>query len=185
MYSIENITIREYFGLADTSAYDIFIDSMNPINKFGDYTCNFGRLTYNEVQYVKNSYKKLDFNTLKDAILVCFNIRGTFERSQDKIFYDTSIFDLFRVRKLLEDFVKEKYAIEEKLLFQMPDDKMIMLDAGKRLQHVSFLLNKIDLAKRFSTTEREIGSWNYNRVLSILAAQNVQSTIRKEYSEMK
>jgi hypothetical protein len=181
---IDNISIRDYFALQDTTAYDVFIDCMNPRNDFAGKSCNVSKLTFDEVEFMKGVFREPTFDNIKELFIHLFNIKGCIKRSAIDQYLSTSIFDLFRAKTFFQNFIKE--IIDKEILqFSESDYKMDLLNAGERLRPFNHLLTKIRLAEQFSTTPSEIGGWKYSNTFTILVAIKAREDILEEYSQIK
>ena len=67
-YEIENITVWEYLTLQDASAYNIFINTLEPNNKFAGRTTNPANFTYDEVEMIKKIYLQPDNENIEYLI---------------------------------------------------------------------------------------------------------------------
>lgn len=182
--TIDNIDIQTFFSLKDSTAYDIFIDPIIAKNEFKNKKANLNKLTFDEVEYIKGVFLKPNFQDIMDVMCHCYNIRGTFEVSQKKQYLSTSIFDLFRSQKYVQQFIKDIIKKELMWLNNNDDDKLLMINAGQRLKPFSHLLTKIRLAEMFSKTPSEIGKWKYSYIFTILCANSTLADLQKEYNEI-
>ena len=183
--TIDNISIYEYFTLVDTEKYDIYIDHIKPENKLCGKSCNTASLTFDEVQVARAILSDPNGEDLKDLYIMLFRIKGTINISEDELFFNERVFQLFKAARFIKEYIQEVNKKETEWLGGKKNDVLEMLDAGKRLAPFSHLLKKIDLANMFGTTPSEIGRWEYSKVFGILAATNVRADIQKEYSEIK
>jgi hypothetical protein len=184
LYSINNISIKEYFSLKDSTKYDIFIDAIKPKNIFNGKKCNFNSLTFDEIKVMKDIFRNPTFENIQELIIELYRL-GSFELSAIDEYMNASIFDLFAVKNYLQEFLINIINRENKVLSGSPDEKMIALNAQKRLEPVNHMLTKIRLAEQFGKAPHEIGSWKYNRVFSILVANKISNDIQLEYQKMK
>lgn len=182
---INNISIREYFLLEDTSEYDVFIDTLNAKNLLCGKVCNYKALTFDEVEVIKSILRDPNLEDIKELLQMLYNIRGSYEQSADEEFFNESIFKLFAAKKYLTDFIQDVAEKEQKHLQGVPDEKAEMVQASKRLAPVSHLLTKMRLAKDYATTPKEIGKWKYKEVFSILVAEKRQADVMKDYADIK
>lgn len=183
--TIDNIDIQTYFTMEDSTSYDILIEPINPKNEFKGKKANLNKLTFDEVEYIKGVFLKPNFEKIMDVICHCYNIRGSFEESKKKQYLSTSIFDLFRAQKYIQEFIKEIIRKEIMWLNNDNDYKLRVIDAAQRLKSFSHLLTKIRLAEQFSTTPTEIGLWEYSKIFTILCANTTFQDLQKEYNEIK
>lgn len=183
--TINNISIREYFSMEDTTKYDIFLEHMNPENLFCGKKCNTSALTFDEVQILRSIFSDPNPEDLKDLYLLLFSIRGDRHTSPDEIFYNESIFQLFKATNYIKEYIKGINKKEMEWLSGEDNDVLKMLNAGERLAPFNHLLKKIDLAERFGVTPDEVGRWKYLKVFNMLAGLGVRSEIQKEFSEIK
>lgn len=184
MYSIENISIKEYFTLENTSEYDVFIDTIKPKNIFNGKRCNLKALTFDEVEVIKSIFNNPTHENIKYLFIELFKL-GSIEQSATDEYLNTSIFDLFRVKNYLQDWILKLVERENKVLAGIPDEKLEMINASERLKAVSHLLTKIRLAEQFSKSPDEIGKWKYNTVFTILTANKLNQDIQREYQQIK
>ena len=185
MTEIDNISIIQYLNLEDSSSYDIFIDCLNPVNSFNGKQCNINKLTFDEVQVIKQILRHPNEETIKELIQELYNVKGSFVLSRDTEYYSASIFDLFKCITFLSDFVKSVIEKENNWFGGVDDDKMLMINASKRIAPFSHLLTKMNLAEQFSTTDSKVGGWKYNKVFALLQANKVNNDLKKEYNEIK
>ena len=182
---IEDITIQEYFTMEDSTEYDIFVDILKPVNLFAGRRCNTNNLTFDEVQVMKVLFQNPTFNTIEDLIILCYRLKGDIRESAGKQYLSTSVFDLFRAKTFLQEFIIETIDKERMWLSGKSDEKLLMINAEKRLSPFSHLLTKIRLAEQFSTTDSIIGGWKYSKVFTILTANKIHADLMKEYNEIK
>jgi len=185
LYKIDNISIYDYFNLEDASGYDIFIDTLKPVNSFNGKKCNVGSLTFDEIEVIKKIFSNPTIEDIKDMFQTCFNIRGTFEHSADYEFFNTSIFELFRAKRFMQGYITGLIDREVKQLSGAVDDKMLMINAAERLRPFNHQLTKMKIAAEFGFKPKEIGGWKYREVFTILVANKVNAEITKEYQEIK
>ena len=183
--TINNINIREYLTMQDTAKYDIFSDCLNPVNMFNGNKCNTNKLTFDEVQVIKQILKQPNEESIKELIQELYDVKGSFEVSKDSEYYGASIFDLFRCTTFLVEYIKGIIEKENNWFSGVADDKMLIINANERIAPFSHLLTKMNLAEQFSTTDATIGSWKYNKVFTILQANKVNNDLKKEYNEIK
>lgn len=184
LYTVEDITVKEYFELLDKSYYDIYFEAMNPSNFLCGKSCNTSKLTFDEVEVMKGVFNEPNYNDLKDLFIELFDIKGSMAISSENIFLKQSVFDLFRAHNFLTEFILNVSKTEKKLLTAKKDEKLLMINATNRLSAVSHLLTKISLAEQFSTTPKEIGKWKYSEILFILVANDRLASVRKDYKEI-
>jgi len=184
LFSIENISIKEYFELQDSSKYDIFIDTLTPDNIFSGKRFDANRLTLDEVHVITQILKYSNIDKIKGMYIELFKL-GSFEISAEKEFYNTSVFDLFRTKKYINDFINNLVDTENKLLKGVPDEKLIRIGAAEKLAPVSFLLTKMRLAEQFCVSPKEVGNWNYNYAFSLMIANKKSNDIQREYAQLK
>lgn len=186
MHSINDISIIEYLQLEDSSSYDIFIDILNPVNRFAGRTFNPNRLTFNEVEIIKSVFSgNAELEDIKELFIHLYKIKGTMRESADEIFFKTSVFDLFKAKAFLSEFILSILERERDWLSSPPDDKMLMLNAGERIKPFNSLLTKMTIAKDFNCTPREVGEWSHLEVFNIQVVNKVFNDLQKEYNEIK
>lgn len=184
MNLINNITVKEYFNLKDSSEYDLFIDTLEAKPLFNGHKCNLKALSYDMVETIKLMFFTGLEDDLREIFIELFSL-GSFEISPEDEFYNASIFDLFRSKKYIQDWLLNLIKIEKLQLSGESDEKMMMINAGERLKNVSHLLNKISLAEQFSTTPNEIGKMKYTTVFTILLANKLNADVTKDYIKLK
>jgi len=182
---IKNISIGEYLTLEDSTVYDIFIDTLNPKNFFCGRVANYNRLTFDEVQVIRSILNNPNSQDIKDLFCMLYNIRGSYEQSEDKEFLSQSVFELFAAKKYLDEYILMIGNRESKHLSGTPDVKAEMVNAGKRLAPFNHQLTKMRLGKEYSVDPDIIGGWKYSKVFSILVAEKAQADVMKDYNEIK
>lgn len=184
-FSIKNITVKEYLDLEDSSEYDVFIDNLKGINSFSNKKCYLDKLTFDEVEYLKKFLSNSP--DLEDLIVLfseLFNL-GSYRQSAKDEFLNASIFDLFKSKKYIQDYIITIIEREIKVLSGEPDNKLIMINASERMQPFSHVMSKMRLAEQFSTTPDTVGKWKYNKVFGYLVANKVNNDIQRDYSKQK
>ncbi len=184
MYSIENISIKEYFELLDSSEYDIFVDTLTPNNVFNGKRFDVTKFTFDDVKIVQGILNNATIDNIKDLYIQLFKL-GSYDVNANVEFYNTSIFDLFRTKKYINDYIIKLINTESKVLSGIPDPKMMRVNAGEKLKVVSHLLTKMRLAEQFNTSPDEIGKWKYTTVFPILLANKLNNDVQREYAQLK
>ena len=182
---IKDITIQDYFTREDTLEYDIFINCMTPVNLFAGKQCQVSKLTFDEVEVIKSVFQNPTMEDIMELIILCYAMRGDMNQSAQEQYLKTSIFDLFRAKTFLQEFITKTIEKEVDWLSGKSDDKLLMINAEERLKPFSHILSKISLAEQFSTTVSEIGKWKYSTVFTILVANKVKADLITEYNEIK
>ena len=181
---IEDITIQQYFTMEDSSAYDVFIDVLNPVNRFAGKQCDVIRLTFDQVEVMKSVFVNPTVDDIMEIVIMCYDLRGDLKQSASKQYLSTSIFDLFRAKTFLQNFIIETVNKEKRWLTQEINEKMLMINAQERLKPFSHLLTKIRLAEQFGKTVSDVGNWRYSIVFTILTANKIRDDLFKEYNEI-
>lgn len=184
MFKINDISIKDYFGLENPSEYDIFLESIMPENKLCGKICQMNKITFDEVEVLKKTFNAPNPEDLKDIFILLYGIRGDMKRSDNEEFYSESIFQLFRVINYFKKWLKDIEKKEREWLSNESNDVLAMLDAGKRLVPFNHLLSKIDIGEMFSRTPDQIGAWTYGKVFTIIVAIKVRREIQKEFNEI-
>lgn len=182
---VEDITIAEYFSMEDTTKYDIFIEAIKPKNEFAGKSCDTKNLTFDEVEVMKNILANPNFEDIMELFILVFRIRGNMDISEKEIYYNASIFDLFRATNYLKEFIIGVYEKEKMWLSAKEDDRLLMINAHNRIKPFSHLMAKVSLAKMFGKTPQEIGKWRYVDVFNIQAGVKTWDDLQKEYAEIK
>ena len=182
-YEIEDITIAEYFMLEDTSEYDVFFDVLKGRNEFAGRKWDTSKMTFNEFKTIQIIFNEPTYADIKDLFVHLYRIKGSMKISEAQIFNNVSIFDFIRAKRFIQDFINQKLQRESELLATKPNKILVEINAYNRLQPVSTLLTKIDLAERFNTTIEEVGNWKYSKVINILVALKIKGDINNEYNE--
>lgn len=183
-YSIDNITIQQYFELEDSSEYDLFIDTIKPLNSFNGHKCDLKKLTFDEVETIKNMFFSASFNDIKDVFIFLYNL-GSFNQSALNEFLNTSVFDLFRAKNYIKEWLLELIKREKNALSGEADEKLLMVNANERLSAVSHILTKMRLAEQFGKSPEEVGKWKYTTVFTILVANKRSNDVQKDYANIK
>ena len=184
MYSIDNITVKDYFELQDSSEYDMFIDTINPKNSFNGKRCNVSKLSFDEVEVIKSIFNNPTVNNIKELFIELFRL-GDANTSANDEFHNTSVFDLFRAKRFLQDWIVKVIEVENIQLSGIADDKLLMINAAERLKAVSHLLTKMRLGEQFSKSPSEIGKWKYNTVFTMLVANKRSNDVQRDYQQIK
>jgi hypothetical protein len=183
--TIDDITIQQYFTLEDTTEYDIYINILNPVNRFAGRSCITANLTFDEIEVIKQIFAHPTIDDIKDMFITCFRIKGSMRESEDTIFWEQSIFDLFRAKAYLQSYIKEIVDREVRWFHEEPNERMQMINAGERSRPFAHTMKKISLAQQFSTTPDEIGNWTYMKVFSYMIANKVKDDIARDYNDIK
>ena len=184
MYNIDNISIKEYFELTDSSKYDIFIDTLTPINIFNGKTFDVNKLTLDEVHVIVKILNSSTIDSLKNMYIELYKL-GSYEVSANKEFYSASVFDLFKTKKFINDYINNLIETENKILKGEPDEKLIRIGAAEKLQPVSYLLTKIRLAEQFGVTPDVVGKWKYSDAFSLMIANKKSNDVQRLYAQTK
>lgn len=179
---MNNISLRDYFLLKDTSEYDAFIEIIKPENKLCGKRFDSNKLTFNEFRTIISIFNSPNPSDLLELFLHLYRIYDTFECSGKEKLLNESVFQFFRALRFIKLFVQENLQIEEKMLYSEPDTKMLEINAYERMQPFSTIMTKIKLAEQFGRTPEEIGNWKYTEVRNILASNNILNQIQKEYA---
>jgi len=171
--------------MRDSLAYDIFIDTLEPVNSFANNTAIMGSLTYDQVEVIKQVFKLATIKDIKDVFIMCYRLKGTMKQSSDMQFYSTSVFDLFRAKRFIQEWITMIVKREINTFTSIPDDKLIMINASERLAPFNHSLSKIRLAEQFSTEPKYVGRWKYNYVFGLLASNKIYNDIQREKAEIK
>jgi hypothetical protein len=169
----------------DTTEYDMFLEVLKPRNFFSGKVFDTSSITYNEMEVLKKTFQNADMSNIFYIFVLFYKIRGNYKVTQEEQFYNQSIFDLFRVKLFLQNFLIEKVNLENKMLTGIPDERMLMVNGYERLNAVSFLLSKIKLAEQFSTTPDVVGDWKYNKVFSYLIANKLYNDVQIDCQKQK
>lgn len=171
--------------MKDSSGYDIFIDTLDAVNSFSGKVCLVKKLTYDEIEVIKQVFASPPVvNDLKDIFCLCYDLRGDMNQSADEQFYSTSVFDLFRAKRFLQEFITNIIEREIKTFTGVPDDKSIMINAAERLRPFNHQLSKIRLAEQFNYTPSEVGRLKYNYVFSLQASNKIYNDIQVEKANL-
>lgn len=149
MFSVPEITVIEYLQLNEISAlrYDIYIENIKPRQTFCNKSLDTSKLTYEQVELIKMTFRNPTIDEIKDLFIMIWNIKGDMKTSSDYLFFSSSIFDLFRAKNFIQKFITELIEKENKMLVGTPDEKSEMVNAGQRLAPVSYILTKNRLAE--------------------------------------
>lgn len=187
MFSVPDITVAEYLNLDEISAlrYDIYIENIKPKNRFCNRSCNVSKLTYEQVELMKMTFRNPTIEDIKDLFVILYQVRGNMLESSNYLFFNESVFQLFRAKNFLAEFITELIEKEKKMLSAAPDDKSDMVRAGERLAPVSYILNKNKLATRFGVLPSKIANMKYTEVFLILLADKMYADVSHDYNKIK
>jgi len=185
MIKIADISVYDYFHAEDTTQYDVLVTCLKPLNSFAGKKCNVSNLTYNEVEVIKMILRQPTMQNIMDLIILCYDIRGTMKQSAEEIYLLTSVFDLFRAKQYIQNFIILILNREKSWLTGKKDDKLLMINSAQRTKNISQLLTKMMLAEKYSCTPKEVGNWKYSEVFAILVATKTKDDLFKEYNEIK
>lgn len=184
--TINDINIREYFTMIDTSEYDVFVNILSPVNLFCGKKCKVSNLTFDEIEYMKTLYSsKPTIEDIQELYIELFKINGSMSISESDLFLNESIFTLFKAQKFLQDYIVSIIRKEGKMLSGTPDPKMLAIKANERLSKFGAMSTKIRLAEQFKCDPSDVGKWKYSKVFHILAFNNEFSKVRSDYSKEK
>lgn len=182
--TIKDITIREYFTMADTSEYDVFLDVINPKNMLCGNVCDLNKITFDEYHVMRSIFNKPTLEDFQELLIHLYDIKGNLVSTSISKFLGESIFNFFRVFNYIKDYLLKKENLEKKALSSTPDYRMMAVGAGKRLAPYSTQITKNRLAEQFSQDPSTIGGWKYNKVFNILVANHALSTVQAEASKV-
>lgn len=182
---IDNITIYEYFCLEDSSAYDVYLDILNPSDSFCGVSCDVSAMTYDEVETIKIILRRPTIELIRDMFVSCFKIRGDIKQSGEELFFKQSVFDFFRAKLHIQNSIEKILEREQKAFRTDVDYKMLAIKGSERLQPYNHILSKDMLAARYGKEPDEIGRWKYSKVFRILAARSEQGRVQSDYSKQK
>lgn len=171
--------------MVDTSKYDVFIDVIKPRNILCNKSCDLSKLTFNEYNVIKSIFNNPNLEDIKDLFIHLYRIRGNINISASDVFLNDSIFNLFRAKNYIKEFMIKRDSLERKVLSSEPDYKMIAINASERLSYFNVELTKIRLAEQFSLDPSVIGDWKYTKVFNILAANNALNKVNADYAKVK
>lgn len=181
MLELRDITIGEYLQIKNPAEYELISDVIKPQNKLCGNTWDTNKMTYNEFHTIISILKNPNLHDVKELFVYLYNIRGNICVSPDEMFYKESIFQFFRAKKFLEEFISSKLEYENKVLYSEPDGRLIEIGAYDMMKPYSLIMTKVDLGEQFGVEPEEVGNWKYSRVLNILIVNNLRRTIQKQY----
>jgi len=186
VFSIPDITISDYFKLNEVSAlrYDIYINSIKPVNRFCSRVLDTSKLTYEQVELMKITFRNPTIEDIMDLFIMLYKIRGDVQTSAAEVFFNESIFNLFRAKNFLQEFITGIIEKEKNMLTGATDEKSKMVNAGERLAPVSYILTKNKLAERFSCMPRDIAQMKYSEVFLILLADKMYADVSHDYNQI-
>lgn len=180
--TIEDITISDYFTLKDSSGYDIFIDCLRPSDTFCGKKCRLDLLTFDEVNYLKSVFKNINIELLQEVFVELFNL-GTYEKSGVEVFMGASVFDLFRCKSYIEEYLLEIIQRENNLYSGFTDENLSKVNASERLKGLDHILTKINLAEQFGCMPDDIGNMRYSKVFNIIIANKRYNDVKSDYEK--
>ena len=181
---LPNYTIEEYFKKPESVEIDIYLEYLKPVNRFAGNVFKTSELTFNEFHTIISIFQKPNALDVKDLFIYLYRIKGSFKKSPDKIFYSQSIYDFYRAKNFVMDFVKQKLEMEKKMLYSEPDEKMQAINAYERLAPFNVMLTKVKIGEQFGFSPEKVGKWKYTRVLNIMAVNNIRSNIKSDYDRL-
>lgn len=187
MFSVHDISVMDYLRLDEISAlrYDIYIEHIKPRPKFCNKTMDASKLTYEQVELIKMTFRNPTIEEIKDLFIMLWHVKGDMIKSADVMFFEESIFNLFRAKNFLQGFITTLVEKEKKMLQGRTDDKSEMVNAGERLAPVSYILTKNKLAERFSCMPSDIAKMKYSEVFLILLADKMYADVSYDYNQIK
>ena len=183
MQELNNISIKEYFSLQDSSAYDVFLDILKPKNLFCGKRFDTSKMTYDEYLTIISILNKPNLLNVKDLFVHLWRIKGSIKISAEEMFFNESVFVLFSAKRFLKEFIEHKIKLENKILYSEPDIKMLEIKAGERLKPFQTMITKINIGKQFGINPYEVGKWKYSEVLNILATNNALNQVQRDYAK--
>lgn len=183
MEEIKNITVEEYFNLKDSLVYDVFLDVLKPKNLFCGNVFDTNKMTYDEYLTIISILNNPNLLKIKDLFVHLWRVNGDIKNSSEDLFFNESIFVLFRAKRFLKEFIESKIKIERNVLYSEPNLKMIEIKAGERLKPFQTMIAKITIGKQFGINPYEVGKWKYSEVLNILATNNALNEVQTDYDK--
>ena len=180
MESVPNYTILEFLQAKDTSEFMFYMEFIKPENKFCNNVFRTADMTFNEFHTIIEILQNPKVLDIKELFVHLFRVRGTFEKSAEKMFLDESAIQFFKAKKFLENFIRSKLEYEKEALFSIPNDKMIEVNAYKRLAPYNVLMTKMRIGEQFSIDPEIVGTWKYTKVLNIMAVNTLRANIQQE-----
>jgi hypothetical protein len=186
-FSVSDISVSQYFALNEKEAikYDIYINTLNPSSKFCGKYLDTSKLTYEQVELIRLTFKNPTIDDIKELFLMIWGIRGDIQRSADRMFMDESIFSLFRAKNYIQKFLIKLIEKEKKMLSAPPDVKSEAVNAGERLSPVNFILTKNRLAERFGCMPSDIAKMKYTEIFLTLLADKMYADVSNDYNQIK
>lgn len=175
-----NYTIEEYLRTEDTKDFDFVAQNLKPENKFAGRAWWTENMTFNEFHTIISILENPTLLDIKDLFVHLYRIRGNIQQSADEIFLKEKALQFFRARKFIEQFIQGKLKLEEKMLYADPDPRMLEINGYERLKPFNVLLSKVKIAEQFGKDPEEVGNWKYDKVLNLMAVNNVVAEIRNK-----
>ena len=187
MFKVPDISVLEYLQLSelDSLRYDIYINTIKPRQTFLDKSLDVSRLTYEEVELMKMTFRNPTMGDIADLFVMLWKLRGDMSQSALVQFYNASVFDLFRAKNYIQEFLTKVIEKEKRMLAARPDEKADMINAGERLAPIGYVLTKNKLAERFGVLPSVIAKMKYSEVFLILLADHMYSEVSYEYNQIK
>jgi len=171
---IKNIKIEDYYKLTNTTIYDVVFEFLEPVNSFKNSICDFDKLTFNQVSVFKKLINSPTFE----------NLRFIYSELYNQWFDNGNVIEFMQSYKWMLNKLKEVLDREKKMLFSVPDPKLIQAGINT-LDKYGVWNTYINLAEQFNLNPREIGNWRYLDVLLIQARNKDVKEIRTNLSKKK
>lgn len=173
--SIKKIKIKDYFKLDYKFLYDLAEDLTPPKNLFNDKVCEFMKLTFDEMEWVKNIVIEPTIENIKDLYEICYN---------ETNFLNCRLLDYFQSKKWIDKQIIELVKTEKKLLYIIPNPKKLAAGADN-LKMFKSLNTKNAFGAMYGFRPKEIGKWKYEEVLYLQALHCGIQNINTNLSQMK
>lgn len=182
--SIDNISVKEYLELQDTSEYDFYADILKPKNLFCGQVCDVEKITFNEFHTMLSIFQKPTLQNIQELFVHLYRVRGNMQISAIDLFYNEKVIQYFRAKRYLEEWVKNQLELENRMMSGEVDTKMLEIKGYKRMKPFSVQITKMNIGKQFAVEPEVVGNWKYKKVRQIMATNSLLNQIKTEYDRL-
>lgn len=176
---MNNITLKQYAQLKDTSKYDMLLGWEKPANNVGGQSMDVNTMPYANVKYcIRLLTKAGDWSTVQQLFEICFDI-------DKESFWKMSVKEFFSAKKYLTAEFERVIITEAKLMSSMSTDAHLWQMAGAdKLKPYNDTLPLIQLGKLFGQYPFELGRKPYSEIFSLLVQIKTQGEVENEYQKL-
>jgi hypothetical protein len=177
---MENITIKQFISLPQSSQNDAVLSSLKPNNFFAGSKMSIGTMPYANVKFAIRLLSKIDsWDTMARLFEICFDVAAS-------DFWSANIVEYYQARAFMLSEFQRVINTESKMMASQSTDEHLWVMAGAdRLKPYSDTLPLIQLGKLFGLYPFDIGRKPYNEVFNMLVQIKVQNEVETEYQKLK